>query len=59
MVVTIAPGEMVRIELEGTDGAFEISFDSKESPNAVVVRETESSSDDSERSGELYRESFG
>jgi len=40
MKVTIKPGESVDIELEGTDGEFSVHFDTKEHPQAVVVKES-------------------
>jgi hypothetical protein len=38
--IVLNPGEAVSVSFAETDGSFEIHFDTKEHPNAVVVKET-------------------
>lgn len=40
MQVTMKPGESMTIQFDGTDGEFEVHFDTKQRPNAIAVLET-------------------
>lgn len=59
--VVVAVGQALRIQFEGTDGEFEIHFDSLQYPNSLVVKETAgiSGTDIGEADEILYQERFG
>lgn len=40
MIVTLNPGESLTVQFHESDGEFEIHFDTKAHPNALVVKET-------------------
>lgn len=40
MIITLNPKDKLVVRFEGTDGEFEIHFDSSELPQQLVVRET-------------------
>jgi hypothetical protein len=39
-IIELKPGESLTVKLFETDGEFEIHYDTKEHPNALVVKET-------------------
>ena len=59
VVITLKPGQALRIELFETDGAFEIHYDTPDHKNCLVVKEAEGLPDSYERVGILYCEEFG
>ncbi len=58
MLVLVAAHEVLNVKLEGTDGAFQIHFDSEEFPLTITVLEAEGLVDDADRKGVLYQETF-
>lgn len=58
-VITIKAGTAVRIELDDTDGAFEIHYDTSEHRGQLVVKEADGLPDSYDRVGILYCEEFG
>lgn len=58
VVITLKPGQALRIELFETDGAFELHYDTPAYPNQLVVKEAEGLEDSSGRTGVLYCEAF-
>jgi hypothetical protein len=59
VVVTLKPGQALRVELFETDGAFEIHYDTPDHKGCLVVKEAEGLPDSYERVGILYCEEFG
>ena len=58
IVVTLRPGQAIRIELADTDGAFEIHYDTPVYSNQLVVAEVENLPDSYGRRGVLYHEDW-
>jgi hypothetical protein len=59
VVVTLKPGQALRVELFETDGAFEIHYDTPDHKGCLVVKEADGLPDSYERVGILYCEEFG
>ena len=57
-VITIKAGTAIRIELEDTDGSFEIHYDTSAHPGQLVVKEAEGLPDSYARTGILYCEEY-
>lgn len=38
--IVLSHGESVSVQFEGTDGSFELHFDTTDHPNQIVVKET-------------------
>lgn len=58
VVITLHPGQAIRIELADTDGAFEVHYDTAGYASQLVVAEVENLPDSYGRKGILYCEDW-